>query len=112
MTESDHGMERIQWGYSDGYRQALLDVAEALDGVFDGMAHFHKRMTQKYAAKFMKCMIDNRMNLRERRDHGFIRYNGQKDDFEYFDRDNIWRVPLKLLTEIAAEEVNRRDEIG
>ena len=75
--------ERLSGEFNRGYTKAIVDIEEAFPHIIDDLTHHHKRITYKLVAQFLHCCLANRESLRENVD-GFIRYNKQKDDFEFY----------------------------
>lgn len=79
------GLERLSGDYNCGYRTAIQDIIEIFDYVQEDLKSHHKNLTYKTAQQLLKCCLENREKIRERRNGGFIRFNGQLGDFEYFE---------------------------
>ncbi len=79
-------MERIIEGYNQGYTKALLVMQKNLPGIIEDLRLHRKRITPKLMEEYMSCCLDNREGLRESR-RGFIRWDMQKEGFEFFDPD-------------------------
>lgn len=77
------GITRLSKEYNDGFRDALMIMSKNVDGLMIDLKHHHKRFTAKVFNEFVKCCLDNRLNLREHED-GFIRWNGVTNEFEFY----------------------------
>lgn len=78
-------MDRLSGDFNKGYTHAIMDVCKIFNNVQSDLTHHHKSMTYNVAMKLLACILKNRERIRESKS-GFIRYNGQKDDFEFYDR--------------------------
>lgn len=74
---------RLSGEYNNGYRKAIMDVIEAFSYIEPDLRHHRKGMTFKTARKLLKCILENREKIRDGW-RGFIRFNGKKNDFEWF----------------------------
>lgn len=80
-------LERLSGDYNRGYTKAIQDIIEIFEYVnFEIVNVRKKRMNYKTAMKLLKTILSERMNIRDRIGNGFIRWNVQKQDFEYFQR--------------------------
>lgn len=77
-------IERLDGSFNRGYTQALMDLLEDLDGAYNDCKHHKISMNNKQLKKYIACRIENRERLRENL-NGFIRYNGNIKDWEWFD---------------------------
>lgn len=75
---------RLSREFNDGYREALLDVLDTLEYVKDDLKLHHKRLNQKLFEKMIDLMIEHRQEIRDGFDDGFIRYNAQDKNLEWF----------------------------
>lgn len=66
------------------YTQAIMDVMEVIEGGERDLAHFKKKMTMPELKRLLACILENRANLLDQR-NGFIRYNGPKGAWEWYD---------------------------
>lgn len=87
MEPTKSGLERLSGDYNCGYRTAIQDIIEIFEYVQEDLKSHHKNLTYKIAQQLLKCCLENREKIRERRNGGFIRFNGQLGDFEYFERE-------------------------
>lgn len=76
-------LERLSGDYNRGYTAALTDFQRILKYIEPDLKHHKKPANIKTMMALVNCCINNREKLREHRD-GFIRYNGQLKDFEWF----------------------------
>ena len=76
-------MERLSGDYIRGYTKAIQDITEIFEYIQEDLNHHKKRFSGKIALDLLKVILENREAIRERR-KGFIRWNGQKEGFEYF----------------------------
>lgn len=74
---------RLSREYNSGYRKAIMDVIEVFSYIEPDLKHHRKGMTFKTAQKLLKCILENREKIRDDW-RGFIRFNGKKNDFEWF----------------------------
>lgn len=82
-------LERLSGEYNRGYTKAIQDIIEIFEYVnFEIVNVRKKRMNYKTAMKLLKTILSERMNIRDRIGNGFIRWNVQKQDFEYFQRSD------------------------
>lgn len=59
-------MDRLEFGYSHGYTDALCRVQDAiLTGLLDDMKRHKRRVTQKELLAVLDCMIAGREHLRD-----------------------------------------------
>ena len=86
MIPTQSGLERLSGDYNCGYRTAIQDVIEIFEYVQEDLKSHHKNLTYKIAQQLLKCCLENREKIRERRNGGFVRFNGQLGDFEYFEK--------------------------
>lgn len=75
---------RLSGEYNNGYRKAIMDVIDIFSFVESDLRHHRKGMTFKTANKLLKCILENREKIRDGW-HGFIRFNGGMNDFEWFE---------------------------
>ena len=83
-------VERLSGDYIRGYTKALLDFREIIRYVNCDLSYHKKRWNYTLFNKLLDCCIENRENLRETQSglsDGFIRWNQNKNDFEYFERN-------------------------
>ena len=79
------GFERLSGDYIRGYTKAIQDTIEIFDYVQDDLKILHnKNMTGKMARNLLKTILEEREKIREDCE-GFIRFNKQKNGFEFFD---------------------------
>lgn len=76
-------IEKLDGNYIRGYTQALVDLLNDLPGVYADCNYHKVKMNQKQMEKYIQKRIENRENLRENL-QGFIRYNGVKKEWEWF----------------------------
>lgn len=79
-------MEKLYGHYNQGYTQAIKDIQEIFGYVQGDLDYHGKKCTYKIATELLNCIMMNREKVREKRS-GFIRYNKQKETFEWFERN-------------------------
>lgn len=77
-------MERLSGEFNRGYTQAIIDLSEVFEYIQGDLSHHNKRLTPKLMEELLSCCLVNRERLRESV-NGFIRYNGQKQAFEFYE---------------------------
>lgn len=82
-----NGVERLSGDYIRGYTKAIMDLKDVFSYVHYDLRHHRKQWTKNIIDKLLNCCIRERENIREDKE-GFIRYNGQKRDFEFFKRES------------------------
>lgn len=80
-------IDRLSGEYIRGYTKAIMDLQEVFDYVQPDLRWHHKNMNASLSKKLLKCCLENRENLRERNSQGFIRFNKQKQDFEWYENN-------------------------
>lgn len=78
------GLPRLSGEYNKGYTRAIQDLIEIFNYIQPDLKHYHKNITAKTSISLLECCLKNRANLRDKIGDGFIRYNGVKQEFEYF----------------------------
>lgn len=76
-------IERLSGEYNRGYTKAIQDIIEIFDYVNTDLNYHHARYNIKNIKLLLKCILENRESIREHR-KGFIRYNHNIKDFEWF----------------------------
>ena len=76
-------MERLSGEYNRGYREAITDVTEVFCYIQPDLKHHHKSLNGKLAVELLRAILKNREALRENRS-GFIRFNGNTKEFEFY----------------------------
>ena len=76
-------LERLSGDYNRGYTRAIQDIIEIFKYIQTDLEHHHKRMNQKLAMQLLNTVLKERSYIRDISD-GFIRFNGQLNEFEYF----------------------------
>lgn len=77
--------ERLSGDFNRGYTKAIQDIIKIFNYIQPDLAHHHKKLIPKLSMKLLNVILQERDKLRENwGEDGFIRYNGQKEDFEYF----------------------------
>lgn len=77
------GLPRLSGDYNKGYTRAIQDIQEVFEYIQSDLKYHHKGFTGKLAVKLLQCCLENRGKLRDKW-AGFIRFNGQKNEFEWF----------------------------
>ena len=77
--------ERLSGDYNRGYTQAIQDIAEIFEYIDSALLYHHKRLNMKLARKLLKTILIHREKIRDRW-NGFIRWNAQTEDFEYYSK--------------------------
>lgn len=77
--------ERLSGDYNRGYTQAIQDIAEVFEYVDSDLLYHHKRLNMKLVRKLLKTILIHREKIRDRW-NGFIRWNTQTEDFEYYSK--------------------------
>lgn len=78
-------MERVSGEFAQGYTKAIKDMQEEFLGINRNLYHHNKRFSHKLNERAFNLFLEHRDNFRENRG-GFIRFNPQKNDLEYFER--------------------------
>ena len=77
-------IERLSGEFNRGYTRAIQDIQEIFKNIEDDLRYCHKkRLNAKIAEMLLDVILENRAKLREKRE-GFIRWNRQKQSFEWF----------------------------
>ena len=76
-------LERLSGDYNRGYTRAIQDIIEIFEYIQTDLEHHHKIMNQKLAMQLLNTVLKERSCIRDISD-GFIRVNGQLNEFEYF----------------------------
>lgn len=76
-------IERLSGDYNRGYTKAIMDIQEIFKYIKPDLKHHHKNMSFKMADDLLNAILENRINIRDDM-KGFIRWNGNKNVFEYF----------------------------
>lgn len=77
-------MDRLSGDWNHGYTRAIQDIIEIFDYIKPDLEHHHKMFTGKVAKELLQFILKERANIRDHIGGGFVRYNGQKQDFEYY----------------------------
>ena len=78
--------DRLSCDYVSGYTQAIVDIINIFEYVNNEMNMRKMRMNYKLVMKLLKTIFNERGNIRDRIGDGFIRWNLQRKDFEYYQR--------------------------
>lgn len=78
-------IEKLSGDFIRGYTKAIQDVSEVFEYVGDDLKYHKKRLNDKLAKELLKCVLENRENIREDT-NGFIRWNCITNKFEWFKR--------------------------
>lgn len=76
-------IEKLSGDYNRGYTKAIQDVTEVFKYVIPDLKHHHINFNAKNSMRLLQIILENRERLRDDW-NGFIRYNGIKKDFEWF----------------------------
>lgn len=76
-------IEKLSGEYIRGYTKAIQDLQEVFEYIQPDLKYHHKNLNGKLSLMLLRCCLVNREKLRDKW-NGFIRYNGQKKDFEWF----------------------------
>lgn len=77
-------MDRLSGDWNRGYTRAIQDIIEIFDYIKPDLKHHHKALTGNVTRQLLDVILKERGNIRDHIGDGFIRYNGQKQDFEYY----------------------------
>lgn len=78
-------ISRFEFNESEGYRKAIMDIMEVFNYIIPDLKHYRISFTPKLQTRLLQVCLENRQNMRENLDkRGFIRWNPQKNDFEWF----------------------------
>lgn len=75
--------DRLDGNAIRAYTQAIMDVTEVVGYVNDDLRLHRMRPFSPLLLRLLRCVLENRANLREQRP-GFFRWNVVKKDFEFF----------------------------
>lgn len=78
-------IEKLSGDFIRGYTKAIQDISEVFDYVNNDLKCHKKRLNDKLAKELLKCILENRENIREDK-NGFIRWNCVLNKFEWFKR--------------------------
>lgn len=78
-------IEKLSGEFIRGYTKAIQDISEVFDYVNNDLKCHKKRLNDKLAKELLKCILENRENIREDK-NGFIRWNYVTNKFEWFKR--------------------------
>lgn len=78
-------IEKLSGDFIRGYTKAIQDISEVFDYVNNDLKCHKKRLNDKLAKELLKCILENRENIREDK-NGFIRWNCVINKFEWFKR--------------------------
>lgn len=76
-------IEKLSGDFIRGYTKAIQDISEVFDYVNNDLKCHKKRLNDKLAKELLKCILENRENIREDK-NGFIRWNCVLNKFEWF----------------------------
>lgn len=76
--------EYLSGEYNRGYRDAIVDITDVVMYIQIDLKRHNKRLTPALTERLLSCCLTNRERLRESVG-GFIRWNKQKEDFEYYE---------------------------
>lgn len=74
-------IEKLSGDFIRGYTKAIQDISEVFDYVNNDLKCHKKRLNDKLAKELLKCILENRENIREDK-NGFIRWNCVTNKFE------------------------------
>lgn len=83
-TKTISGFDKLSGDFNRGYTRAIQDLQNVFTYIQPDLKHHHKNLNGKLSLSLLQCCLENRESIREKRS-GFIRYNGQKKEFEWFD---------------------------
>lgn len=86
-TKTISGFDKLSRDFNRGYTRAIQDIQEVFTYIQPDLKYHHKNLNGKLSLSLLQCCLKNRERIREKRT-GFIRYNGQKKEFEWFDKKN------------------------
>ena len=99
-------MDRLSGDYNKGYTKAIQDITKIFGYIQSDLTHHKIRMTDKIVAKLLQRCLAEREKIRDDWD-GFMRWNSQKEDFEWFNPKNAPESeitpPVKISEELFAE---------
>lgn len=78
-------IEKLSGDFIRGYTKAIQDISEVFEYVGNDLKYHKKRLNDKLAKELLKCVLENRENIREDT-NGFIRWNCVTNKFEWFKR--------------------------
>lgn len=78
-------IEKLSGEFIRGYTKAIQDISEVFDYVNNDLKCHKKRLNDKLAKELLKCILENRENIREDK-NGFIRWTYVTNKFEWFKR--------------------------
>ncbi len=76
-------VEKLSGDFIRGYTKAIQDISEVFEYVGNDLKCHKKRLNDKLAKELLKCVLENRENIREGT-NGFIRWNCVTNKFEWF----------------------------
>lgn len=77
-------IERPSSGYIRGYTRAIQDIIEIFTYVHEDMKEYKKHFNIQRIMRLLNLILEYRDNFRENFS-GFIRWNNNKQDFEFYD---------------------------
>lgn len=77
--------EKISGEFNKGYTRAIQDIIRVFEYADEDLRMHHKRTNHKIEMSLLKTILENRAKLREIYCNGFIRWNVQKQDWEWFE---------------------------
>lgn len=75
--------QKLNGDFNMGYTKAIMDFQDILKYIQPDLSHHKKRLTPKLTEELLICFLDNRARVRDG-GAGFIRWNRQKEQFEFF----------------------------
>jgi hypothetical protein len=84
QQQTQSGFSRLSGDFNRGYTKAIQDIIEIVKYVQPDLKHHHTTLNAKKIEALLKCCLDNRGYLRDSIGNGFIRWNGVKNEFEYY----------------------------
>ena len=82
MKDGDF-VERLSGEYNRGYSRAIQDIIEIFEYIQSDLSFHKKRINAKLALRLLKVILTEREKIRDNW-RGFIRWNTQKQDFEFY----------------------------
>lgn len=83
-------IERLSGDFIRGYTKAIRDISGVFEYFSDDLRHHKKRLNDKLAKELLRCVLENRANIREDID-GFFRWNCTTNKIEWFKRSDTRR---------------------
>lgn len=75
-------LDKLSGDYNRGYTKAIQDIIEIVNYIEPDLAYHKKRLNYKMTKQLLQIILQEREKIRERINDCFIRWNGQKSEFE------------------------------